>query len=106
MKKLLILSTIAFLFQGCFTYKVFDNTPDKMVVGRTYKIQRNNKYERVNIENITETDVTISTAGRKESIPLSEITKVKSRKFSIVKTAALPVSIVAGLVGLAVIAWQ
>lgn len=106
MRKLFLVFTITFSFQSCFSYKQFDGTPDKMVAGKEYKIEQNNKYQRVHVESITATDVTLWTATTKKTIPLSEITNVQSRKFSVVKTVALPVSIVAGLVGLAVIAWQ
>ncbi|MCF6131309.1 hypothetical protein [Flavobacterium wongokense] len=106
MRKLFLILSIAFLFQSCFTYRAYNAPASNMEVGRTYKIERNNKSENLKIKAIDENNVTIMSVGRQETFPLSEITKIHSRRMSVLKTAALPVIVIGSLVGLAVVAWQ
>lgn len=106
MRKLFLILASVFLFQSCYTFRTSDITPDKMVVGESYKIQRNSKYEKVSITKITDSSAIVAKGFQEKHIKLSEITAIKTRKFSIVKTAVLPIAIVGTLVGLEVLAWQ
>jgi hypothetical protein len=106
MRKLFPFLAIAFLFQSCFTYKSSDLTPDKMTAGKTYKIQRNNKYEKVTINRITDSSAIVTQRFEEKSIPLSEITKVKTRKFSMAKTVVYPIAAVAVVTGIFVLTYD
>lgn len=81
-------------------------SPDKMTIGKTYKIQRNNKYQKVIVKSINDSTAVVSKRGEEENIPLAEITKVKSRKFSIVKTIVLPMTVAAAVTGLMILSYD
>jgi len=101
MRRLLLFLAIVFSFQSCFTYRISDLSPDKMNSGEKYKILRNNKYEKVKIKQITDNYAIIELKyGKQKNIPLAEITKVRKRKFSIIKTVALPTTVAVGIAGL------
>lgn len=102
MRIALFLSAILFLFQSCYTYKSFDNSPDRMIVGKTYKIQRNGskKFEKITIKGFSDSSAVVTQRFEAKKIPLSEISKVKSRKFSVVKTVLYPVAAVTAIAGL------
>lgn len=101
MKKLSLLLAIVFLFQGCYSYKNMDNDPSKMEPGKKYKIERNHKTYKVTFNNLTDKSVLVTRKNwTKEEIPINEITSIRKRKFSVVKTVALPVTIAATATGL------
>ncbi len=100
MKKIFLAVAVIVLFQSCFSYKAMDNDPSKMETGKTYKIERNHKYTKVVFHNIKDSTILVSEDFKEQQIPIKDITNIEKRKFSIVKTVALPLSIVAGLVGL------
>jgi uncharacterized membrane protein YukC len=95
MKKIVILVALAFLLQSCFSYRIDTKTTD-MIVGKKYKIQRDNKSSKVTIKSINDSTAVVMTTRLEETqISLKGITQVKKRKFSIVKTFALPITIAA-----------
>ncbi|MFN3752656.1 hypothetical protein [Flavobacterium sp.] len=100
MKKIFLLFAIIILFQSCFSYKAIDNDPTKMETGKTYKIERNNKYSKVVFHNVKDNTILVSEDFEEKQIPINDITDIQKRKLSVVKTVALPLSIIAGLVGL------
>lgn len=63
--------------------------PQKMVIGEKYKIKRNNKIAKVVLKSISDSSIVVMKNWKEQQIPLKEITNMKKRKFSIVKTIAL-----------------
>lgn len=108
MKKSILLIAILFLFQSCYTYKNFDSSSDRMIVGKTYKIQRNNKkkFEKITVKSFSDSSIVVMERFEEKKIPLSEITKVRSRKFSIIKTVGYPVAVVAVITGIFVLTYD
>lgn len=106
MKKLFLGLGITFLLQSCFSYKAMDNDPSKMEMGKTYKIERSNKYSKVVFHNVKDSTILVSKNFEEQQIPIKDITNIKKRKFSIVKTLLLPVTIATVLTGLFVLAYQ
>jgi hypothetical protein len=97
MKKIVFLFSIPFLFQSCFSYRI-DTKPTEMIVGKKYKIERNHKTTKGILKSINDsTAVVVLDNLAEKQIPLKEITQAKRRKFSIVRTVALPITIVAGI---------
>lgn len=100
MRKLFLLLAIAFLFQSCFSYRQADSNPDNVVVGEKYKIEHNKKTSKATIKSITDTTlVVVMTNWKEKQIPRKDITKLRKRKFSIVKTIVLPIVVIAGITG-------
>jgi hypothetical protein len=92
MRKIFLGIALLILLQSCFSYKAMENDPRNMETGKTYKIERNQKYTKVVFHNVKDFE--------EKQIPINDITDIKKRKFSVVKTVGLPLSIVVGLVGL------
>ena len=89
MKKIFFVLGIAFLLQSCFSYKRIALEPSKMVSGQKYKIEQNHKFSKVTFNRISDSSIIVSKYWKEEQIPLKEITGIKRRKFSVVKTIAL-----------------
>lgn len=106
MRKMFLGITILILCQSCFSYKAMENDPLKMETGKTYKIERNQKYYKVVFHNVEGNTILVSENFVDKQIPINDITDIKKRKFSIVKTVSLPMSVIAGLVGLFVLSYN
>ncbi len=106
MRKLYLLVAIAFLFQSCFSYKAIDNDPSKMETGRTYKIERNRKYSKVVFHAIKDSTILVSKNFEEQQIPIKDITGIKKRKFSIVKTIGLPLAVATAITGLFILTYD
>ena len=100
MRKIFLGIALLILLQSCFSYKAMENDPTKMETGKTYKIERNQKYTKVVFHNVKDNTIIVSEDFEEKQIPINDITAIKKRKFSVVKTVGLPLSIVVGLVGL------
>jgi hypothetical protein len=100
MKKFFLLLAMLLLLQSCFSYKAMDNNPSLMEPGKTYKIERNQKYTKVVFHNVKDSTILVAEDFEEKQIPIKDITNIKKRKFSVLKTIGLPVTVVAGLVGL------
>lgn len=97
MKKTLLLIIIAVIFQSCFSYKVVENNSSHYEIGKSYRVEQGKKDDIVSITSKTDTTLVVWSKFETKTIKIDEISKVERKKFSIVKTALLPVSIVAGL---------
>lgn len=106
MSKFLLLLALTFLAQSCFSYKDYNTSPGNMEAGRKYKIQRNNKSEKVVVRSINDSTAIVSKGSHEKTILLSEITKVKTRKFSTVKTIALVPATAALIAGIFIIGYD
>ena len=66
-------------------------------MGKKYKIKQANKYEKVRLLSSTDSTITVNNAKKTENtIAKNDIKKIKKRRFSIIKTALLPVGIAVG----------
>lgn len=102
MKKILIpLVVIQVLLQSCFTYKAIDN--QVLQLDKKYKIVVNDKKLKVKLKQTTDSTIVVTHKNQEKTIAKSEIKEIKQRKFSTLKTIALPVGIVVILVGAFVI---
>ena len=102
MKKILILLVvIQIVLQSCHTYKTVNN--QELQNGKTYKIVVDNKKLKVKLNQATDSTIVVTHKNEEKIIAKSEIKEIKKRKFSILKTIALPVGIVVGFVGLVAI---
>lgn len=103
MKKLFLLLVMFFLLQSCFSYKAMDNDPSKMETGKTYKIERNHKYTKVVFYDIKDSTILVNEKFEEKQIPIKDITNIKKRNFSIIKTLGYPLAVIAVLSGMYII---
>lgn len=103
MKKIILLLALLFLFQSCFSYKAMENDPTKMEAGKTYKIERNHKYSKVVFHSIKDSTILVNEKFEEKQIPINDITNIKKRNFSIIKTVAYPLAVIAVLSGMYII---
>lgn len=89
MKKIFLGIALIILCQSCYSYKQVEANPTTMVIGQKYKIERNDKTSKVVYIKAVDSAVVVSKNGKEEQIALKDITKVRERKFSLVKTIAL-----------------
>ena len=102
MKKIFIpLLTSLILLQSCYTYKTVDH--QALEVNQKYKIIVNNKKLKVKLNQAKDSTIVVTHKGNQQTIAKTEIQEFKKRKFSVLKTIALPVSVVVGIVALFVI---
>jgi hypothetical protein len=71
-----------------------------MEPGKTYKIERNHKYSKVVFQSIKDSSIQVNEKFEEKQIPIKDITNIKKREFSVLKTIGIPVTVVASLVGL------
>ena len=100
MRKLFLFLAIVFLLQSCFSYKAMDNDSSKMETGKTYKIKQYHKFSKIVFHTTKDSIILVSKDFKEQQIPIKDITNIKKRKFSIIKTAASPLTVAAVLIGL------
>lgn len=89
MKKICLLLGITLLLQGCYSYKKAEINPKTMAIGEMYKIERNGKTSKVMYTSNADSAIVVLKNSKEERVPLKDITSVRKRKFSVVKTIAL-----------------
>ena len=89
------------LLQSCYTYK--QASVDSLEQGKVYRVMLGNKKHKGELMQISDSTMVLNRFGNKKIIKMSDVEMVRIRKFSIVKTALIPVGIVVGLVGLVAI---
>ncbi|MEO5776781.1 MAG: hypothetical protein ABIQ27_07745 [Flavobacterium sp.] len=72
--------------------------PSKMVIGEKYKIERNHKVSKVVLKSITDSSIVVSKGWKEKQIPLNEITNMRKRKLSVVKSVVMPLAVTASAV--------
>lgn len=97
MKKIILFLAIVILFQSCYSYKAVENNSSQYEIGKSYRVKQGNKDDIIRITSKTDTTLVVWSKFETKTIKIDEISKVERKKFSIVKTVLLPVSIVAGL---------
>lgn len=105
MKKIIVLVGIGILLQSCFSYKAVENTSSQYEIGKSYRIQQGNNVDVVRIKTKTDSTLVVDNKFQEQEYPLESISKMERRKFSIIKTVALPVSVIAALVLLFALAY-
>lgn len=103
MKKIFLLLAMLVSLQSCFSYKAMDNDPSKMEVGKTYKIERNHKYAKVVFYGMKDSTILVNEKFEEKQIPIKDITNIKKRNFSVIKTIVYPLSVIAVLSGMYII---
>ena len=98
MRKLLLFFLAGILFQSCFSYKAVENTSSQYEIGKSYRVKQGKKDDIINITSKTDTTLVVWSKFETKTIAIDKITKTERRKFSIVKTALLPVSIATSLI--------
>lgn len=88
--------TVSFLLHSCYSYKSVDLRKTALVVGKKYKIKENKKFLKVKLISCNDSIANFQSGTTEKQIKLSEIQKLKKRKFSASKTVLLPVSILIG----------
>lgn len=97
MKNGLILAiALSILLHSCYSYKSIDLRKTTLVVGKKYKIKVNKKFVKVKLISFNDSIANFQSGNTEKQIKLSEIQKLKKRKFSASKTVLLPVSILIG----------
>jgi hypothetical protein len=94
-KTILVLLAFSFLLQSCFSYKTIDSDSKLLEIGKTYKIKVGNKEHVGKLVSVNDTLTTLQFVNKQRDFKTEDIKLIKKRKFSIVKTALLPVAIVA-----------
>lgn len=101
MRKIALLLGILFLLQSCVSYKQVDINPKTMALGQDYKIDRvNHKMIKGNYTQNADSAIVVYRNGAEEKILVKDITRVRAKKFSLVKTIALYPIVVLGLAGI------
>lgn len=95
MKKICLLLGITLLLQSCYSYKKVEVNPKTMVLGQTYKIERNHKTSKVIYTSNADSAIVVLKHGVAERIPLKDITSAREGKFSLAKTLVwVPIAII------------
>ena len=95
-KRFISIIALSFLIQSCYSYKSIDLKKTSLAVGKKYKIQQNNKFIKVELIGLNYSIANFKTKDDEKQINLSELQKLKERKFSVTKTVLLPISIILG----------
>ena len=87
MKKFILFLAIGVLFQSCYSYKAIENNPSALEIGKHYKIKQDKKSIALKVLSKTDSTIVYKSFFKEREISNDEITSVKRRKFSVVKTA-------------------
>ena len=106
MRKTIGLLISAILLQSCYSYKVVENNSSQYEVGKSYRVHQDKESEIIRIISKTDSTLIVWSDFETKSIALDPFSKVEKKKFSIVKTVLLPVSIITSLVLLFAISYS
>ena len=98
MKKIILFLAIGILFQSCYSYKAVENNSSQYEIGKKYRVKQGNKDYIIRITSKTDSTLVVWSKFETKTLATDKIQKVEKRKFSIVKTVLLPISIAASLV--------
>lgn len=87
MKKIILFLAIGILFQSCYSYKAIENNPSELIIGKHYKVKQDKKSIKLKITSKTDSTIVFRSNSKEQVISNDEITNIKKRKFSVVKTA-------------------
>ena len=88
MKKIIILFLFSILFQSCFSYRTVDYNNIASKKKQNFEVEKLDKTRvKGRIVSIDENIIILENKGKSQTISKDEISKMKVRKFSIIKTA-------------------
>ena len=94
MKNTIYILSLLILFQSCYSYKTFDLNRSENLVSEKVKIElKDSRKFKGKITELKKDIIKIKNSDKIIEIPISQITKIKGRKFSWLKTYALGASI-------------
>lgn len=99
-KQILLYLSCIFLFQSCYSYREIDKNNNSKKIGNTYSVRINKSNYKGKLLVFNDSIVTLKKGVTEKEFKISEISKFKQRKFSVVKTILLPIGISAAIVGL------
>ena len=101
MKKFLLLMSLSILLQSCFSYtRALDFNAGEVQVNQEVKIYKNNGAERKGmVLSVDEDQIAIIYSKTQQvlKIPVKDISGVKAKEFSAVKSFAIPTGTVLGI---------
>ena len=98
MRKTIVFFISSILFQSCFSYKAVENKTSQYEIGKSYRVHQGKKSKIIRIDNKTDSTLVVWSDFNTETISTDSFSKVEKRKFSIIKTVLLPVTIMATVV--------
>ncbi len=97
MRNIVSLFILCILFQSCYSFKTFNQSPDETTVGELYKFDLTNGKEfQAQIDSIGENSLYLKKGDRIIQIPYSEIKVIETAEKSTGKTVGLISIIAAG----------
>ena len=96
----ILLLSITFLFQSCFSYQEIDKNSNSKKIGEKYKIKVGAQSYKGNLVAFNDSIVHIKNGNAENEFKISEINKLQKRKFSILKTLGYSTGIVVVIVAL------
>ncbi len=88
MKKIIILFLFSILFQSCFSYRTVDYNNIASKKKQNFEVEKLDKTRvKGRIVSIDENIIILENKGKSQTISKDEISEMKVRKFSIIKTA-------------------
>ena len=75
-----------------------DVDTSKMVVDQKYKIERNHKVSKVIFKSASDSSIVVYKGWKQKEITLKEITGIRKRKLSVVKSIVMPLAVTASAV--------
>lgn len=86
------------MLSSCFSYKNVDIKNDKISLGKKYKLSTNNEnFGKVRIIAFRDNVIVFTKSRKQIETELSNIESIKRRKFSILKSASIPIATLTGL---------
>ncbi len=82
---------LSFLLQSCYSYKNINLKDTRLVEGKKYKIEQDNKWVKTKLLTINDSIANFKIDKNEKEISISEIQEIKIRKFDAVKTASITV---------------
>ncbi len=85
--KILLLILITLLQTGCYSYKVFNESPSQITVGERYHLDLKDKKElSIWVDSISETSLYFTRRKKQREVPFENIRRIEEGKFSTGKT--------------------
>jgi hypothetical protein len=99
--KIILLLAISILLQSCYSYKTIKMNEKNLVVGKTYKIQQNTKFEKVKLQSINDSCLVVKKGNEIKTVVKTDIVLIKEREYSTTKTLLLvtPIGICTAALG-------
>ncbi|WP_394759882.1 hypothetical protein [Flavobacterium sp.] len=90
-KSIIYIFLISFLLQSCYSYKNIDLNKTPLLVGKKYKIKKDNKFVKASLVVLNDSIANFKMGREEKQISLVEIKEIKVRKVDPVKITSLVV---------------